>query len=89
MEFSKILTEIILDLQVTQTEFATKIGVKQSQVSEWLKGKSYPGYTNLKNICIAYGISADALLGLEQFDFKLNKSKIKSTDEIEIKRRCN
>lgn len=64
MEFVKILEYILKDYGLTQTEFAKKVGVKQSQVSEWLKGKSKPGYDNLKSICISIGVSADYLLGL-------------------------
>ena len=50
--FVEILKDIMLENKLTQTEFAEKIGVKQSQVSEWLKGKSKPGYNNLKAICV-------------------------------------
>ena len=39
--------------------------MKQSQISEWLSGKSKPGYDNIKLICETLGISADRLLGLE------------------------
>lgn len=35
---------------MTQTGFAKKIGVKQSQVSEWLKGKAKPSYDIMKQI---------------------------------------
>ena len=40
------------------------IGVKQSQVSEWLKGKAKPGYDILKRMSLAYNISADYFLGI-------------------------
>ena len=53
------------EYSLSQTAFASMIGVKQSQVSEWLKGKSKPGYDNIKLICETLGISADRLLGLE------------------------
>ncbi len=60
-----ILKDIMHDFKLNQSTLALKIGVKQSQVSEWLNGKSKPGYDNLKAICIALGISADRLLGLD------------------------
>lgn len=66
MEFSKILKDIMTDLQINQTDLATKIGIKQSQVSEWLKGKSKPGYDNLKAICTSLNISADIILGIKE-----------------------
>ena len=65
MEFIEILKDIMIEYNLNQSQLAEKIGVKQSQISEWLKGKSKPGYDNLKNICLALGISANYLLGLE------------------------
>lgn len=66
MEFADILKNILAERGETQTEFANIIGVKQSQVSEWLKGKAKPGYDTLKTMIKATGISADYLLGLEE-----------------------
>ena len=43
MEFKEILKEYLQTHGMTQTEFAARAGVKQSQVSEWLKGKARPG----------------------------------------------
>ena len=65
MTFVEILNDIMIDKNLNQTSLAKLIGVKQSQVSEWLKGKSKPGYDNLKSICLALNISADYLLGLD------------------------
>ena len=64
MEFAEILDQFLFDRNLTQTAFAIAIGVKQPQVSEWLKGKAKPGYDSLKAICIAFGCTADYLLGL-------------------------
>lgn len=41
-----------------------KIGIRQEQVSEWLNGKSKPGYDSLKALAIALNVSADVLLGI-------------------------
>ena len=54
MNFIEILKEIMIENNLTQTAFAKIIGIKQSQVSEWLKGKSKPGYDNLKLILLRY-----------------------------------
>lgn len=64
MEFIDILKDLMNEKEINQTSLANKIGVKQSQVSEWLSGKSKPGYDNLRAICIALGISGDEILGL-------------------------
>ena len=66
MDFIEILKDIMVEYNLNQSQLAKMIGVKQSQISEWLKGKSKPGYDNLKSICIALGISGDRLLGLEE-----------------------
>lgn len=65
MDFIEILKDIMMDFNLNQSQLATKLGLKQSQISEWLKGKSKPGYDNIKLICETLGISADRLLGLE------------------------
>lgn len=68
-DFKEILEEFLLIRQLTQSSFAAKVGIKQSQVSEWLRGKAKPGYDMLKRISLAFGVSADYFLGIsEKFD---------------------
>ena len=62
--FEEILKEFLNDNRLTQTAFALSIGVKQSQVSEWLKGKAKPGYDMLKKMALTYNVSADYFLGI-------------------------
>ncbi len=65
--FKNILSAILKENGLTQTQFAGAIGVKQSQVSEWLKGKAKPGYDTLRSILLAFeDLSAEYLLGLEE-----------------------
>lgn len=66
MDFIDILKDIMIDFNLNQSQLAEKIGLKQSQVSEWLKGKSKPGYDSLRAICRALGISGDRILGLDE-----------------------
>lgn len=66
MEFSDILREILSEYGYTQKELADKIGVKQSQISEWLKGKANPGYDSLRAMAKNLPVNADFLLGLEE-----------------------
>ena len=63
-EFREILAEFLLQKNLTQTAFAKMIDVKQSQVSEWLKGKAKPGYDTLKKMSLTFGVSADYFLGV-------------------------
>ena len=62
--FSEILKDFLVENNLTQVAFAEIVGVKQSQVSEWLSGKAKPGYDTLKQICKTFEISADYFLGL-------------------------
>ncbi|MBE5737042.1 MAG: helix-turn-helix transcriptional regulator [Clostridiales bacterium] len=64
LEFKEILKDFLEEKNLTQVAFAKKIGVKQSQVSEWLKGKAKPGYDILKNMSISFNVSADYFLGI-------------------------
>ena len=66
-EFKEILSEFIKTLDITQTEFSHKIGCKQSQVSEWLKGKAKPGYDMLKRISVAFDVRPDYLFGISEY----------------------
>ena len=63
-KFSEILKEFLEEHNLTQVAFAKKIGVKQSQVSEWLHGKAKPGYDTLKMMALAFNVSADYFLGI-------------------------
>lgn len=68
-KFSEILKEFLELKNITQTAFAKAIDVKQSQVSEWLKGKAKPGYDMLRKMALSFNVSADYFLGIkDNFD---------------------
>ncbi len=64
LKFNEILQNFLNENHLTQTKFASIVGVKQSQVSEWLKGKAKPSYDILRQISKSFSISADYFLGL-------------------------
>lgn len=66
-EFGEILRDFLNENNLTQVAFAKIIGVKQSQVSEWLKGKAKPGYDTLKTMALSFNISADYFLGIKEY----------------------
>ena len=66
MEFRQILKEFLTENNMSQSTFAKKIGVKPSQVSEWLRGKAKPGYDTLKQMATALNVSADYFLGISE-----------------------
>lgn len=64
IEFKDILKNFLKENDLTQTKFASFIGVKQSQVSEWLKGKAKPSYDIIKQMSINLSVPADYWLGI-------------------------
>lgn len=63
-EFTQILKDFLMENGLTVSEFARKIGVRPSQVSEWFYGKAKPGFDNLKAMAVAFNVSADYFLGI-------------------------
>ncbi|MFQ6724570.1 MAG: helix-turn-helix domain-containing protein [Clostridia bacterium] len=64
MDFIEILKDLMIEKDLNQVKLAKLIGIRQGQVSEWLNGKSKPGYDSLKALAIALNVSADVLLGI-------------------------
>ena len=48
----------------SQSEFALKIGVKQTSYSSWERGIKDPAAQTIAQIASTFGVSADWLLGL-------------------------
>ena len=67
VNFAKTITNLIESNSLNQLTFANAVKVNQSQVSDWISGKSKPSFEALRDICIRFNISADYLLGLSQF----------------------
>jgi len=65
ISFPQKLNKIIKDRGLNQLSLAGLLGIRQSQISNWLNGKSLPGYYSLKLICQKLDLSADFLLGLK------------------------
>lgn len=65
MEFREILAEYLQLHSMTQTEFARRVGVRQSQVSEWLCGKAKPGYDTMRQIICAFELPASYWMGTD------------------------
>lgn len=65
-EFTSILKEFLTENELTVSEFARRVGVRPSQVSEWMYGKAKPGYDYLRAMAVAFNISADYFLGITE-----------------------
>ncbi len=62
--FVNILSEFLKENNLSQSEFARRIGEKPGLINDWLRGKAKPGYDSLREISKAFNISADYFLGL-------------------------
>jgi transcriptional regulator with XRE-family HTH domain len=63
LSFAAILKKLMYEKKLNQLSLAKMLGIRQSQVSNWVNGKSLPGYYSLKILCTKLHVSADFLLG--------------------------
>ena len=63
---TKLFVERLKELRgsLSQSEFANKIGAKQTTYSSWERGIKEPGIFAIISISNTFGVSADWLLGL-------------------------
>jgi transcriptional regulator with XRE-family HTH domain len=56
------LTDWLADTETTQAELATKMGVSQPAVSDWINGHTFPSIKNLRRLSKITGLTIDELL---------------------------
>ena len=61
------LIEALKSSNITQTELANKIGVKQSQISCYLHGKKLPALETFANICAVLDLDANEILSVCEY----------------------
>jgi len=64
--FQKILHELMDEYELSQLELSRALSCRQSQVSNWLNGKSKPNYDSLRVLSSFFNVSADMLLDTNQ-----------------------
>ena len=62
MIISERIFNIIEEKNITQTEFAKRVGIAPSTVSEWKKKKTNPSADKIMDICVALDVTPDELL---------------------------
>lgn len=65
-DISKKLAESIQQSGMTQTEIAQKIGVRQQQISSYIKGKTLPALDTLSRLCAVLDLDANEILCVEE-----------------------
>ena len=78
MIINESLKNIRLDNNLTQDDFAEKLGVTRQTVSSWENGRSYPDIENTVKISEIFNISLDDMLKEYQSHKKVNDSQIKT-----------
>ena len=65
-DISKRLAEAIIQSGLTQTEIAIKIGVRQQQISSYIKGKTLPALDTMSKLCSVLDLDANEVLCVER-----------------------
>lgn len=65
-DISKKLAEAIIQSGVKQTELAAKIGVRQQQISSYIKGHTLPALDTLSKLCTVLDLDANEILCVER-----------------------
>ena len=66
IEFHTILKELMKKHGTNQQQLADILGIRQSQISNWLNARSLPGYFSLKLLCEKLKINANTLFDSNQ-----------------------
>lgn len=79
MEFKERLVKLRKELNLTQEDFAQKIGYTRTAISAWEIGRNEPSNSDTVKIADFFGVSTDYLLG--KSDVRNNTSNIDESDK--------
>lgn len=81
--FSKNLTRLRQEKNISQVELANELGIGKQSISDYEKQKTYPTFTNLEKIAVFFNATPTQLFGTSQ-EQELEISR-KNIDEYEKK----
>jgi len=64
--FQKTLKKLMDDKGLNQLKLAGEINIRQSQVHNWLAGKSLPGYLSIRKLAQYFNVSCDVIVGRDE-----------------------
>ncbi len=67
LKFKDRLKEIRKEQGLSQTMLAERLNINRSAVAKWELGEIEPNLTMLMKICVELGVSADFLIGLQDY----------------------
>lgn len=65
MEFQDVIKQLMQENNLSQQKLADILGVNQTTVGQWLRGKKKPGYDSIKAIYDKFGVYPNTLFGLD------------------------
>lgn len=69
-------------LGMTQTEFASKLGITKGTVSTWETGARLPGLSTVNKICELFDLSYEQVIGNTDVKYRIQSPDIKSDKEV-------
>ncbi|MFI3166898.1 MAG: helix-turn-helix transcriptional regulator [Bacillota bacterium] len=75
-KLSENLTNLILENNMTQSDVAKIIGVKQNSISRWANGEREPSLDTLIKLSVIFNVSLNELLGLDDSLIKEIKNEL-------------
>ena len=69
MEFGKTFKKCRVEMHLSQKEVAKKLGIHQSNISDWENNISRPDYEKLIQLSEIYSVTLYELLGIEEPTF--------------------
>lgn len=67
LNFKEVLSNILADLNISQGEFARRLGTSQGTISKWLSGYQEPRYYQIQKIITTFNLDPAEVLGLKEF----------------------
>lgn len=68
MIISERIFKILAEKKMTQKEFAERVGIANSTVSEWKKKKNNPSADKIMDICVVLDVTPEQLLTGKKID---------------------
>jgi transcriptional regulator with XRE-family HTH domain len=65
MWYIDIIKQIMQDNELSQQAFADILGVNQTTVSQWLRGKKKPGYDSIMLLYEKFDVEPNLLFGID------------------------
>ena len=81
-QIGEIISQTRQNKQMTQEEFASRLGVTPQAVSRWERGNGLPDISLVEGICKVLDISANTLLGIEGMGKVIENQNVQMEQEI-------